>query len=616
MISLQELSLQRGTKLLLDEVSLTIFAKQKIGLVGANGSGKSSLFAMLLGQLRPDAGSLDLQSNLRVAYLSQQIPNTSISALQYVMHGDQELTELLGKLNQAERDQDNHKVATLHNRIYELDGYTAESRAAKLLDGLGFAQDEHQKAVNEFSGGWRMRLNLGQVLMSRADLLLLDEPTNHLDLDAIIWLERWLQKYSGTLLLISHDREFLDNVVNKIVHIFHQKLYLYSGNYSSFEAQRAEKLILEQKLFEKQQAQIEHMQSFVNRFRAKASKASQAQSRIKAIEKLEKVVVTQLDSPFTFKFFETKKCLAPLLRFDDVSFAYEQDKVVLSHVNFSLNPGDRVGLLGPNGAGKSTFIKLMSGILTPNSGNSYVSKQLRVGYFAQHQVDQLMGDESPYAHFLELDRLISEQQVRNFLGSFNFHGDRIFEPVSNFSGGEKARLVLAMLVWQRPNILLLDEPTNHLDLDMREALTYAMQEYSGALVLVSHDRFLLRSAVDEFYLIYANRVNKFNGDLDDYQAWMFDHNKHQLVESERAAVVSLRNPDRNQNKTISKNELQRMEKNLNQLYQEMNNLESKLNDAAIYQKENQTILSDCLKNLEQIKEEITLLEKEWLSAQS
>ncbi|MEI8054550.1 MAG: ATP-binding cassette domain-containing protein [bacterium] len=536
MITLQSVTLQRGNKILFDQASATIFAHQKVGLIGVNGCGKSSLFSLLLQKMLPDGGDLYIQSNIRIAHLAQEVPNTEISALQYVMNGDSELAVLMQRLKKAEEDRDDHRVIELHNRLYEIGGYTLESRAAKLLVGLGFRLDEQQKAVNAFSGGWRMRLNLAQVLMSRADFLLLDEPTNYLDMDAIIWLERWLQNYDGTLLLISHDRDFLDNVVQRIFYVTNHKLEMYSGNYSSFEKQRAEQLAQERSLYNKQQAQIEHLNKYINRFRAKASKARQAQSRIKMLERMEQVSITQIDSPFSFKFVKPKPCGAPLVHIDNADISYSDHKI-LSKISFSLNPQDAIGVLGINGAGKSTFMKSLAGILGASAGTISFNKNLKIGYFAQHQIDQLDMQASPLDHILKIDPTVREQQVRTFLGSFGFQGDMAFHPITDFSGGEKARLVLALLIWQKPNLLLLDEPTNHLDLEMRAALAYALQDYAGALVLVAHDRYLLKATVNEFYLVNDQKVVKFSGDLDDYQKWLLDARKQQFSNGVTKEVV-------------------------------------------------------------------------------
>lgn len=615
MITLQNATLQRGTKRLLEYASLTIFAKQKVGIVGINGCGKSSLFALILNQLQLDAGELSVQRNIRIAYLSQEVPHSEISALDYVIQGDRELAELTAQLANATQTNDGEAASLLHNRMYELDGYGATAKAAKLLNGLGFAKHEHHKCVNAFSGGWRMRLNLAQVLMCPSDLMLLDEPTNYLDMDAIVWLEDWLQNYTGTLLLISHDREFLDNVVQKIAHMHDQTIDLYSGNYTSFEEQRAEKISLEKKAYVKQQAKIEHLTSYINRFKAKASKARQAQSRMKTLAKMERVTLSHFDSPFSFTFYKPEHCAAPVLRLEKVEFAY-QDHKVLSNVNLSLNPEDRIGILGVNGAGKSTLMKLLAGILQPSSGTTSANKSLKIGYFAQHQVDQLNLAESAFAHIANLDKTSSEQQIRSFLGGFAFAGDMVFSPTASFSGGEKARLVLAMLVWQKPNLLLLDEPTNHLDLDMREALAYALQDYAGTLVLVSHDRYLLKATADELYLVHDHAVEKFAGDLGDYQKWLFDSKKQQAEEQNKIAQANAPKnsaPSRENIPQKSSGKLtKQLESKLEKLYAQQEELEHKLADANIYLDENKNLLAECLQKSAKITDEIKSTEEKWL----
>jgi len=617
MITLKDITLMRGSKVLFDNATAAIFAKQKVGVVGLNGCGKSSLFSLLLQKISPDGGDLYMQSNLRIAYLSQEVPNTGISALQYVTNGDQEISDLMRKLKIAEESHDGHLVTTLHNRLYELNGYDLEARAAKMLVGLGFKVDEQQKAVNAFSGGWRMRLNLAQVLMSRADLLLLDEPTNYLDLDAIVWLERWLQSYDGTLLLISHDRDFLDNVIEKVIYIGSSRLEVYTGNYSDFERQRAERLAQEQSLYKKQQAQVEHLNQYINRFRAKASKARQAQSRIKMLEKMEMVSITRIDSPFSFKFHKTKPCSAPLLSMDQVEVSYGKHNV-LSGVNFGLNPQDAIGILGINGAGKSTFMKTLAGVLKPESGNIFFNRGIKIGYFAQHQVDQLDMQASPLVHILRLDPEVREQQIRTFLGGFGFGSDMVLSPITNFSGGEKARLVLALLIWQKPNLLLLDEPTNHLDLEMRAALTYALQDYSGALVLVAHDRYLLRAVVDDFYLVNDHKVTKFDGDLDDYQRWLLSERKKQFeVDSQQKeggkkidVIVDVKSSKPNPR------QIQLLEAEIKKLHAEKEQMAEVLSDPKIYQQANKAELEDHLKQSSVIEKKLKELEERWFGLHS
>lgn len=615
MITLQSVTLQRGTKILFDQASATIFTKQKVGVVGVNGCGKSSLFSLLLRKILPDGGDLYIQSNIRIAHLAQEVPNTEISAVQYVMNGDPELAVLMQQLKKAEEDHDDHRVIELHNRLYEIGGYTLESRAAKMLVGLGFKLDEQQKAVNAFSGGWRMRLNLAQVLMSRADLLLLDEPTNYLDMDAIVWLERWLQNYPGTLLLISHDRDFLDNVVQKILYVGVCKLEMYSGNYSDFEKQRAAQLAQEKSLRNKQQARIEHLNKYINRFRAKASKARQAQSRIKMLEKMEQVSITQINSPFYFKFVKPKPCSAPLIYMSNADISYGERKI-LNGINFSLNPQDSIGILGINGAGKSTFMKLLVGILKASMGEISFNKNLKIGYFAQHQIDQLDIQASPLDHILKLDPAVREQQIRTFLGGFGFSGDMVFNPITNFSGGEKARLVLALLIWQKPNLLLLDEPTNHLDLEMREALAYALQDYTGALVLVAHDRYLLKATVNEFYLVNDQKVVKFNGDLDDYQKWLLDTRKQQFagLNSEKEIVKDVVQDNSGRIKACAK-QMSLLEKEINKLHVEKEQIVILLEDQKMYHPENRVELDKCLKRSAILEEKIKSLEDKWFKLQ-
>lgn len=605
MITLNSVTLQRGTKLLFENVSFTIFAGQKVGLVGINGCGKSSLFAFLLGKISQDAGDIYIPGKIRIAYIAQETPNTDISALQYTMLGDAEVANLNQKIKIAESQNNHVLVSQLHNRLYEIGGYALESQAVKILNGLGFNQNEQRKSVNAFSGGWRMRLNLAQVLLSRADLLLLDEPTNYLDMDAIVWLERWLQNYNGTMILISHDREFLDNVVQKILYVHNKTIDLYSGNYSNFEEQRAMQLVQEKSLYDKQQAKIEHLTSYVNRFRAKATKARQAQSRLKLLEKMERVEITQVDSPFSFEFFETRSCPFPALTFSNVNFGYGEKKV-LKNVNFGLNPQDRIGLLGINGAGKSTFMKLLAGKLIPNSGEFFVNKDLKIGYFAQHQVDQLNMQESAVSHILGLDPKVTEQKIRTFLGNFGFSSDMAFGKIENFSGGEKARLVLAMLIWQKPNLLLLDEPTNHLDLDMREALVFALQSYTGALVLVAHDRHLLKATVDDFYLVSDQHICKFDGDLDDYKTWLLDVRKTNI---ENNSVIKPKEIKKQSNDNFR--QLQKLEKKLDVFYIEKEKIAKLLENMTIYSSENKLELEKCLKRSVEVEKEIKNLEEEW-----
>ncbi|MGE0081784.1 MAG: ATP-binding cassette domain-containing protein, partial [Thiohalomonadaceae bacterium] len=519
MLKFTHLTLRRGTRVLVRDASFAIHAGQRVGVTGANGAGKSSLFALIRGELSPDAGEFSLPPDWVIAHVAQETPAVDAPAIEYVMDGDAELRAVERALAQAEAAGDGSVIGELHARLGAIGGYGARARAARLMHGLGFAGDQQTLPVRSFSGGWRMRLNLARALMCRSDLLLLDEPTNHLDLDAVLWLEDWLASYPGTLLLISHDRDFLDRVVNHILHIEQERADLQSGNYSDYELRRAERMAQQQVAYERQQREIAHIQSFVDRFRAKATKARQAQSRLKALARMELLAPAHVDSPFRFRFLAPEKLPHPLLTLEKMAAGYGE-RTVISGVNAVFAPGARIGLLGQNGAGKSTFVKLLAGALAPSAGKRAPAPDLRIGYFAQHQLEMLDPQASPLLHMQRLDGRAAEQDLRDFLGGFGFAGDRALAPVAPFSGGEKARLALALVVYQRPNLLLLDEPTNHLDIDMRHALTVALQDYEGALVLVSHDRHLLRSVADEFWVVGEGRVQPFDGDLEDYRVWL------------------------------------------------------------------------------------------------
>ena len=520
MLRITNLVLARGTKRLLDNAALTLHDRHKAGLVGANGSGKSSLFAAIRGELSPDAGAIDLPPRWTLAHVAQETPAVSTPAIDYVLDGDRELRDVERALAMA--DHDGAQIAELHHRYEAIGGYGARARAATLLAGLGFTEAQQAMPVDTFSGGWRMRLNLAQALMCRSDLLLLDEPTNHLDLDAVLWLEDWLRRYPGTLLLITHDRDFLDAVVDTIVHVDRQTLTAYTGNYEQFERERAQQLALQQGTYARQQRQIAHLRSFIDRFRAKATKARQAQSRIKALERMELIAAAHVDSPFTFTFPDVDAAARQLVRLDRVTLGYSDAPPVLRDVEWGVLAGARIGLLGANGAGKSTLLKALAGMLAPLSGERFAAQQLRLGYFAQHQVEQLRTSESPLWHLARLEPNTREQELRDYLGGFDIRGDMATSAVARFSGGEKARLTLALIVRQRPNLLLLDEPTNHLDIEMREALTEALQDYDGALIVVAHDRHLLRATVDELWLVADGGVAPFDGDLDDYRNWVLE----------------------------------------------------------------------------------------------
>ena len=518
MIEIKNLTLQRGSKILLDNATATINPRQRIGLIGKNGTGKSSLFALIKGEIGQDKGDLLLPKTWKLAAVAQETPALDTTALDYVLQGDAELQHFQAALAAAEAADDGMKQAEWHAKLDEIDAYSAPARAAKLLSGLGFSQDEHAKPVKAFSGGWRMRLNLAQALMCRADLLLLDEPTNHLDLETVLWLENHLASLPCTQIIISHDRDFLNATTTQTLELAKQKLTLYGGGYDFYLKERAQRLANQQAAFAKQQAKIQHLQSFINRFKAKATKATQAQSRVKALEKMEKIAPAQLDNEFLFEFAAPEHLPNPLLKMEHADLGYGAE-TVLKNISLSLENGARFGLLGVNGSGKSTFIKALSGSLKPQNGQILRSDKLNIGYFAQHQLDTLRSDQSPMWHIQKLSPEAREQEIRNFLGGFLFTGEMATAPIAPFSGGEKARLALAMLVWQKPNLLLLDEPTNHLDLDMRHALTLALQSFEGALILVSHDRSLIEATTDQFLLIDQGSLKTFDGDLNDYRAW-------------------------------------------------------------------------------------------------
>lgn len=621
MLTLSNITLRRGPHILLRDVNWTIYHKQKIGIIGVNGSGKSSLFSLLLNEIQSDEGEVEIPRQIRLAHVAQDSPHTTQSALEFVLDGDDELRKLEHELLEAEHKHDGMRIAILHERLAEIDAYTAKTRAAKLLAGLGFSHDEQQQSVSDFSGGWRVRLNLAKALMCRSDILLLDEPTNHLDLDAVLWLEQWLIKYPGTLLIISHDRDFLDRVVEHIAHIFQQQLKVYTGNYSAFEKLRAEAQLQQQALYEKQKKKMAHLQSFIDRFRA-GTKATQAQSRLKALERMETLSAVQIDSPLQFSFKEPSKCPNPLINIENATASYG-DKKILTHINFSITPGDRIAFLGPNGAGKTTFIKLLSGALEPASGSREAGPGLKIGYFAQHQIDTLHAHETPLQHLQTIAPQASEQTLRTYLGGFDFSGDRIKEPVKNFSGGEKSRLALALIIWEKPNLLLLDEPTNHLDLEMRNALSMALQEYEGAMILVSHDRFLVRTTVDSLMLIADQQLKSFDGDLNDYEKWLFQYRKQALssVESpEKKPVVSQKEQRQLEAKLREERrplllKIQKLETQLNKLQKEEAAMEITLGDLSLYEEQNKETLQKKLLKQTEIKKQLKLVENEWLAAQ-
>lgn len=621
MLKFTDLSIRRGPRELLQDVNLTIHSGQKVGITGSNGVGKSSLFALILGQLHVDTGDISIPKHLVIAHVAQETPALDSTAIEYALDGDIQLRKLEKEIKIAEETNDGEALAHLYSDMDAIDGYTAKSRAATLLNGLGFTTEQESFEVKQFSGGWRMRLNLAQALMCRSDILLLDEPTNHLDLDAVFWLEVWLKNYKGTLLLISHDRDFLDNVADNIAHIENQGITLYSGNYSAFEIRRAEYLSTQQSAFEKQQREVQHMQKFVERFKAKATKAKQAQSRVKALERMELIAPAHVDSPFNFSFREADKMPNPLITLDDVAIGYSETPL-LSKVRLTIHPGDRIGLLGHNGAGKSTLIKLLSGELKALQGDVTTAKELNIGYFAQHQLEQLDFDASPLLHLQRLDPKATESDLRKYLGGFAFNNDMAMEPVAPLSGGEKARLVLALVVYQKPNLLLLDEPTNHLDLEMRHALTVAMQEFEGAMIIVSHDRHLLRTVTDNLLLVAHGKVVEFDGSLEDYRAWLSQQTKDvpastadvssDIDASQNKKQIRQNSADKRKQLKPLQNKLKKLEKQMEDLSSNKDLLEGKLADNDIYDVSNKDILKKLLEEQGQVNNDLQQAEMDWL----
>ena len=612
MIRFSQVTLARGAKVLLEAADLTLNPGEHVGLIGANGSGKSSLFALLCGELHTDKGEVGFPAHWRIAHVAQETPALDRPATEYAIDGDTALRSLEARLAAAEASGDGALMGELHAALADADAYTARSRAETLLLGLGFRADELYGPVASFSGGWRMRLNLAQALMCRSDLLLLDEPTNHLDLDAIVWLEDWLRRYAGTLIVVSHDRDFLDGVVETVVHIDARRLRRYSGNYSAFEAQRAAGLVLAQAQYEKQQRERAHLQSFIDRFRAKATKARQAQSRMKMLARMEELAPVHAAAPFSFEFREPLRSPDPLLVLEEVDAGYAE-KRVLEKVKLTLRSGERIGLLGVNGAGKTTLIKTIAGTLAPLAGSAVLNKGVVIGYFAQHQVEMLRDDQSPLWHLARLAPQVREQELRDYLGSFNFPGDMATGPVEHFSGGEKARLALALIVWQRPNLLLLDEPTNHLDLETREALTVALAQFEGTLVLVSHDRHLLRASTEQLVVVREGRVQEFDGDLDDYRLALLNRpvNRQAAPAAPKPkAAPAAKAPSR---KNLH-SRIQRLEELMKRRGEEMAAVEARLGDPATYQ--DGEAYKALLADQAYLRRELDQLETEWLAKQA
>ncbi|MDH5434157.1 MAG: ATP-binding cassette domain-containing protein [Gammaproteobacteria bacterium] len=627
MIRLKDLSLYQGAKLLVNQVDLTLYPNQKIGVIGANGCGKSSLFQLLQGKLSAEKGILEIPPKWTLAIAKQETPDSELMAIDYVLQGHREYTQLNQQLQIAEQKEDGHQIAEIHAKLEAIDGWRLPAIAAKLLTGLSFTQNQIETPVKALSGGWRMRLNLAQALLQPADLLLLDEPTNHLDLEAVLWLQDYLKSYENMLMVISHDRDFLDSFCSHTLHFENQGIDLYTGNYSSFEKQRIAKQELQQASFEKQQKQIKHLQSFIDRFKAKASKATQAQSRVKALEKMDMVSAVEIRSKFSFDFMPIDKGISMLADLEKVSVGYNSQPV-LSNIDIHLQAGQRVGLLGRNGQGKSTLIKLICDTLSPLSGQLNRGKHFKPGYFAQHQLEQLNSDQSPIWHIQSIDPSMNEQQSRDFLGGFAFHGDKALEKVASFSGGEKARLVLAMIVKQAPNILLLDEPTNHFDLEMREALSLALQSYEGAVILVAHDRRLMESVVDEFWLVNDGLVQPFKGSIKDYQQWLKQNYWQSAQQGESDTNLKVENSQKNrkeqkrleaenrQKKAPLVKKLNQVESKMQNIQQDLDQIEEDLADNSLYLEENKAKMIVLIEKSKALKSNLSELEEEWLELQA
>ena len=610
MLSFTNLSLRAGTELLFQDVSFTVYETNKIGLVGANGSGKTSLFRAILGDLDSYDGNINYPKDLRIANLAQEVPATEEISLDYVLSGDEDLAKVNIAIEDAQKSGNTNLLGDLYAEYETLDGYSAKSRAEKLMIGLGFASTDLKKPVRDFSGGWRVRLNLAQTLMQPSDLVLLDEPTNHLDLDAIIWLVNWIKSYKGAVILISHDREFLDDCADSIAYLDKKSIDLYPGNYSDFETKRASKLAEIEKNYAKQQREISHIQNFVRRFKAKATKARQAQSRIKALERMEKIAPAHIDSPFKFAINEAEKNSDPLLVLDEASIGYSSP--ILQDLKIVIRPRDRIGLLGSNGEGKSTLIKSLNGELALISGSKIAGKNLKIGYFSQHQVDDLDLNKNALSHIQDLDKEVSEQGVRNFLGGFNFKGNKVTSSVNLFSGGEKARLALAKIVFKKPNLLLMDEPTNHLDIDMRQALTLALQSFSGAIILISHDRHLLANTVDEFMILKDGSLDVFKGDLEDYRRIILG--KTALQKKQTREVKQKKQTVKIEKKEMRqiRSEIFKIEKRLERFQRKINEIDQELSSSDAYQKDSVINVQSLLRDKMEISGQIESLEEEWL----
>ena len=609
MLSFNSLDLVLGGKELFNNISFTIHQNQKIGLVGANGSGKTSLFKIITNQLEVDPSCFSHSPNLRIAYLAQEVQGSDEKAIDYVISGDHELLKIKDQITIAEKNEQFELVATLYEQYSILDGYSANSRAQKLMHGLGFKEIDFNKSLNEFSGGWRVRLNLAKTLMQPSDLLLLDEPTNHLDLDAILWLANWIKHFKGALILISHDRDFLDDCVSFIAHLDMSKIDLYKGNFSQFEVLRSMNLAEIKSNYEKQQREIEHMKTFITRFKAKATKAKQAQSRVKSLERMKLIVPAHIKSPFKFSITATDKLSNPLIVFKEASLGYTSP--VINNLELSISPGDRIGLLGSNGAGKSTLIKSIVGEIPVLKGEKEIGKNTNIGYFSQHQVDDLDLSISAFEHIQKLDITKDEKQIRKYLASFNFKGEKVLDRVNLFSGGEKARLAFAIIAYKKPNLLIMDEPTTHLDIEMRHALTVAIQNFEGAILLVSHDRYLLNSSVDFFYIVRDSSVKIFDGDLEDYRNYVLDKVSIKKTSDNQKSHASQTNVLNEKIRYIKK-EIKQLEKRLERLNVKLKDANEKLADPSLYEGAVNDNLQNLIRNQHELTSELKESETLWL----
>ncbi|AVP96976.1 ABC transporter ATP-binding protein [Ahniella affigens] len=629
MLQFSDLELRRGGRILIQGLSAQIHLGQKVAVVGRNGSGKSSLFALVLGDLHADAGDCSMPRNWKVGSVAQHVDASPQPAIEFVLDGDAELRSIEAALTIAEDTHDAHQIAHCHEQLHAIDGYSARARAGTLLHGLGFKPDEQTRPVASFSGGWRMRLALARTLMQRSDMMLLDEPTNHLDLDAVLWVQDWLRAYPGTLLVISHDRDFLDAISTHTLHLHSERGTMYVGNYSQFERTRAERLRLQSMQFSEQQKRIAHLQRFVDRFKAKASKAKQAQSRVKMIARMEQVAPVLAEAEFDFEFRMPDKLPAPLIRLDEAAAGYGE-RTVIGNIKLNLAPGDRLGVLGPNGEGKSTLMKMLAGALTTRAGQVIRHPELKLGYFAQHQLEQLNPAESPIEHFRELAPGVGDQALRDVLGTFNFRGDRAFEPVGPFSGGEKARLALAMIVYQKPNLLLLDEPTNHLDLEMRQALEMALNEFEGAVVLVAHDRHLMAACCDQFVRVADGAVQAFDGDLDQYAEWLSRRRRAQANATNAPVAViqaapepAPAKPNKDQRKSDAdqrarekplRDRLKKAEQAMTKIQTRLDEIANALQDAGLYEPSRANQLRAMTDEQSRLKQDLGTAETEWMEA--